>query len=271
MKNYNKFIYEQNTFDGFDVDEIVKVIQEDCKPYLDKFDTALFRGMNINSEDSAVFSLFDRFKHREPRTTSIEAHTVLDNVFNEEFGWKARSEGVFVDQNFGNEYGSGLYLFFPRGDFDYLWSPKVEDLLSYVEYSLYDFTYKSYLEDISNGDHIYYDYAKGLIKKKWCKKMNNIQRFEQYQLTENDYITVDNVGEELKGDWSIFKVDFGKKMFISSLYKDSLKWNKFTHKYSDVSTLKLSKEYATKVALINKDRYITHIGIVNDKGVQEIL
>ena len=101
--------------------------------------------------------------------------------------------------------------------------------------------------------------------------MNNIQRFEQYQLTENDYITVDNVGEELKGDWSIFKVDFGKKMFISSLYKDSLKWNKFTHKYSDVSTLKLSKEYATKVALINKDRYITHIGIVNDKGVQEIL
>ena len=161
MKNYNKFIYEQNTFDGFDVDEIVKVIQEDCKPYLDKFDTALFRGMNINSEDSAVFSLFDRFKHREPRTTSIEAHTVLDNVFNEEFGWKARSEGVFVDQNFGNEYGSGLYLFFPRGDFDYLWSPKVEDLLSYVEYSLYDFTYKSYLEDISNGDHIYYDYAKG--------------------------------------------------------------------------------------------------------------
>ena len=42
MKNYNKFILEQNTFDGFDVDDIVKTIQKDCKPYLDKFDTASF-------------------------------------------------------------------------------------------------------------------------------------------------------------------------------------------------------------------------------------
>jgi len=154
MKNYNKFICEQNTFDGFDVDEIVKVIQEECKPYLDKFGTALFRGMNIVPE---VFSLFDRRKNREPRTTSIEAHDVLDKIFNEEFGWKARSEGVFADQDLSNEYGTGLFLVFPRGNFDYLWSPKVDDLLSLVEYSEYDYTYKSYVEDINNGDYVYND------------------------------------------------------------------------------------------------------------------
>jgi len=90
-------------------------------------------------------------------------------------------------------------------------------------------------------------------------------------LTEDDYITIDNLDDNLKGEWAVFRIAGGKKFYISSLYKKDLKWNETKLKYSDLSTLKFTKEFATKVASINKERFVTHIGIVNDKGMQIII
>ena len=90
-------------------------------------------------------------------------------------------------------------------------------------------------------------------------------------LTEEDYINVNNLDSHLKGEWAIFRVSGGKKIYISSLYKENLNWNETKLTYSDKNTLKLTKEFATKVGLINKERYVKYIGIVNDKGLQEIL
>ena len=96
---------------------------------------------------------------------------------------------------------------------------------------------------------------------------NNYPRF----LTSEDYITVSNLDENLKGEWAVFRIRSGKKFFISSIVKEDLKWNETKLKYSDESTLKLTKEFATKLALINKEKFLTHIGIVNNKGLQVIL
>ena len=87
-------------------------------------------------------------------------------------------------------------------------------------------------------------------------------------LTDIDYITSNNIDENLKGDWAFFMVSSGKKFFVSSLYKINFEWNETKLKYSDQNTLKLNKEFATKIALINKGRYVKYVGIVNNKGFQ---
>jgi hypothetical protein len=101
--------------------------------------------------------------------------------------------------------------------------------------------------------------------------ISDVSRSSCRFLTDEDYINVDNLDEDLKGEWAIFRVSGGKKFYISSLYKENLNWNETKLTYSDKSTLKLTKEFATKVGLINKERFIKYIGIVNDKGLQEIL
>ena len=47
------------------------------------------------------------------------------------FGWKARSEGVFTNTvNYRSLYGHP-YLFFPEGNFKFIWSPYAWDLFSF--------------------------------------------------------------------------------------------------------------------------------------------
>jgi len=90
-------------------------------------------------------------------------------------------------------------------------------------------------------------------------------------LTEEDYIKTKSLKKKFVGCWAVFRVSNGKKFFLSSLYKKDLRWNEAKLKYSNENTLKFNQEFATKIALINKCRLDTCIGIVNDKGVQIIL
>jgi len=62
---------------------------------------------------------------RSPVDTDIEIHNYFNNGLYKKFGWKPRSEGVFVWNVEINEYA---YLFFPIGDFKYIYSPEVKDL-----------------------------------------------------------------------------------------------------------------------------------------------
>ena len=113
------------------IDYVVNEIRDNCQYYLEIFDTALFRGL----DKKYSFDLLSRYKNREPRSTSFEAHNKLDDLFFQSYGWRARSEGVFVDQYKDNEYGTYLYLFFPKGKFTYLWHPTIMDLLYPVDRS----------------------------------------------------------------------------------------------------------------------------------------
>jgi hypothetical protein len=61
---------------------------------------------------------------RRPVDLNIDLHHFFDKELEKKFGWKPRSQGVFVwnDINELNE------LFFPIGDFKYVYSPEVHDL-----------------------------------------------------------------------------------------------------------------------------------------------
>jgi hypothetical protein len=133
LKNY---ITEEKQVD------IVKLIKKDCGPWL--------RTINpiINSGKGFVrYSFKERIKFiknffprtdREPRDNSQELHNTFDKGFLEKFGWKGRSEGVFVwpvnniaafllDSLDGDSH---TFIFYPIGEFKYIWSPKVKDLFN---------------------------------------------------------------------------------------------------------------------------------------------
>lgn len=132
-----------------DGNELLAVLERDCGPFLSasKHRGLLRRGMKGKSL-GITKTVIDPFtdkdldfwenkvrKDRKPRDFSDEEHEELNNWFNENHGFKARSEAVFC---FGDkardyvtaEYGP-LYFIFPIGEFEYVWSPNITDL--YVE------------------------------------------------------------------------------------------------------------------------------------------
>lgn len=113
----------------FDQDAIVELIKRDCKPYFDASpgNRLMFRGMRGRSKTKA----FKRTVRadRAPKDTSDELHKAMDDWFLEKFGFKARSNAMFATGHatIAGTYGS-LYAVFPIGDFEFVWSPNVDDL-----------------------------------------------------------------------------------------------------------------------------------------------
>ena len=90
-------------------------------------------------------------------------------------------------------------------------------------------------------------------------------------LTEDDYITAQNIKKLHKGEWAVIRITSGKKFYVTKLYKKNKEWCESSPcKLSNLSVLKMKESLAIKVALADKNRY-TKVGIVNKQGVQIIL
>ena len=109
------------------------VIRKDCAIYLKELKEIGFnknnlfvRGMYLPTD---VIKKTVR-KDRYPRDTKIHLSTLMDNYFQKEFGFKARSESVFCYKGKGSSaaiYGE-LYYILPVGNFDVLYNPNIKDL-----------------------------------------------------------------------------------------------------------------------------------------------
>ena len=114
--------------------EIIKAaesIKRDCQPFLksignDVKNYILFRGF---SKKPGVLSKYKTTKDRIPVDVPKDLHKKLDQMFKERFGWKVRSEGTFAS---GDSFITGSYgyscLFFPIGNFKFVWSNRVWDM-----------------------------------------------------------------------------------------------------------------------------------------------
>ena len=73
-------------------------------------------------------------QNRTPMDTAVKTHEFIDNWFNDHFGFRARSQALFVlgkraSYNTLSSYGK-TYAIFPIGPIEYVWSPNVPDLFS---------------------------------------------------------------------------------------------------------------------------------------------
>jgi len=109
-------------------------IKKFCKPYLQQNKepldgNALYRGLGTSTADALTKSV--QVDKRPPMTTPLVVHNAVNDYFISEFGEPFRNS-IFCTGNRRRAKGYGnLYVIFPIGSFDYLWSPKVIDLFYY--------------------------------------------------------------------------------------------------------------------------------------------
>lgn len=72
-------------------------------------------------------------KNRRPKDSWEEYSEYLDNALKEKFGWKPRSEGLFVSGNYmmASSYGH-VHVIFPVGNFKYIWNTDYKDNLKLI-------------------------------------------------------------------------------------------------------------------------------------------
>lgn len=72
-------------------------------------------------------------KNRKPKDSWEEYSEFLDKELKEKFGWKPRSEGLFIsgDYMMASSYGH-VYVIFPVGNFKYIWNTEEKDNLKLI-------------------------------------------------------------------------------------------------------------------------------------------
>jgi hypothetical protein len=115
---------DENIFDN---------IIRDCQPFLrqinnevDKF--VLYRGV------TKLKPVYTPSKNRLPLHTPKDVHEKLDAGFDKLLGIKPRSQGVFAtgnktEVNYYGIRGDGIIAMFPIGEFQFVWSPIVRDIV----------------------------------------------------------------------------------------------------------------------------------------------
>ena len=125
---FKQFIVEEE----FDL----KQFQRDCAPAIAQLrpldhNIMLFRGMHQTPRDWAVL---DVRTNRRPKDTPTYIHHVLDDWFLDNFGFRARSAAVFCTGSEKQAWSYGkIYAIFPIGKFEFVWSPKIRDLLLTID------------------------------------------------------------------------------------------------------------------------------------------
>jgi len=131
---------------------------------LQKAKKFLWRGSN---------KFVDKFKQISPRVnrrpSDMDEHTQkkLDDLFQEGFGVKPRSQGVFTigNDSEAENYGEP-YMFFPHGKYKFIWSDRITDLYQDVNNKRLnkneDDIYSEWLSNYGEGGNGQWEY-KGMI------------------------------------------------------------------------------------------------------------
>ena len=116
-------------------EEVAKILKKECKPFLRETKSAkdfMWRGLQVGLQVSDIEKKVVR-RGRLPSDTPMWLHKLLDELFEDNFGWKSRSNSAFATgfRQQSMKYGMP-FLFFPIGKYNYVWSPDIEDLYEHL-------------------------------------------------------------------------------------------------------------------------------------------
>jgi len=145
MKFYNYI--NENIYNW---EEVREQLLDNCLPVLkDLKKSRAGSFMYIGKKDKIKhYKIKKTRKNRKPKDTPYEVHEILDDLFYRKFGIKARSQTIFATGYIveADQYGN-VYLMFPIGRYEIIWSPDIQDLWGFLEDSdLLDYLY----DDTSN-------------------------------------------------------------------------------------------------------------------------
>lgn len=130
----NGVTYSEREYDSFMT--AWEQIKRECKPFLKELSTrnrnklVLLRGASSNKRWEKRSVRTDRY----PKDMESQWHEAFDEVFDTEFDFKARSQGLFCTgkHSVAGGYGDNVYIIFPIGKYKYIWSHSITDLYSEV-------------------------------------------------------------------------------------------------------------------------------------------
>jgi len=131
MTTYKKYLIESEI--------LIEDIEKNCKPYLKELRTGVSSFIRYSRTwNNTTIIRKEAKKDREPRDTPKEVHKLMDDTLKSKFGWKPRSDGLFVwiaPKNFEISLDvtsrKGGYVF-PIGPYKYVYNPEIFDV--YAEY-----------------------------------------------------------------------------------------------------------------------------------------
>jgi len=137
MITFKEFINEEHKVlykdaDDRDYSGFFDVIKKDCKKYLDEIknptNVIMYRGLD-KDKNHGFISVKDARTDRRPLNTDDKLSDKIDEWFKQEYGIRFRSQAVFAvgHRIVAKQYGD-IYIMFPIGDYDYIWSPNYSDL-----------------------------------------------------------------------------------------------------------------------------------------------
>lgn len=131
----------------------------------------LYRGLTKKTSDRMIRKKPRKLRH--PKDTEPELQKLVDKLFQEKFGWKPRAQGVFATSDFytAREYSGDwktVHIIFPFDGFEYIWSPKIDDLYSTV---LSDF-------DMATEYRLEREYGPESGKGYWKKGKETVEELE---------------------------------------------------------------------------------------------
>lgn len=210
------------TFESFDsemsVEEIYEMLKRDCTKYLELLKSCtivdtelhkevpmLYRGVRARTED--IMSMKVR-ENRRSKDTDQAISDEIDDKFEQELGIRPRSTGVFTigNSDIASHYGNS-YLFFPIGDFKYIWSDRIADLFDELRMPS-DKLYSWYLWEIDSY------YKENIIDSEVRSK---------FELHHHEAIPMYNGKEVSMNDVDKFKEKFEEEM-DSFLSEEKAKW-----------------------------------------------
>ena len=133
-----KFLqYINENSSNLSVEEVLNAIYDNSQLFLKDI---VKRGVNIpvlySGRKTGRGDMFIKQvrKNRIPKDMPLYIHNALDDTFNRKFGFRARSNALFVvsDDNVAAEYGK-VYMIFPVGRFKYLYNENIDDLLHSID------------------------------------------------------------------------------------------------------------------------------------------
>lgn len=193
---------------------IIEKIKENCQPFLSQSKgLPMMRGVSAN--DAASVPLFSEESvrmDRRPRNSGRQPffNWTFNAVIQEKFKIpKVRFTSLFCSGSYGSAQYYGVPTFvFPKGNFKYLWSPKIND--SYEDIKSLLRHYDSLPSEIKNGgdDTTFSDW------KDWEMKIAN--PFIERLIKENDYEVdsllklgdpiLDDIHKEIYKDYEQYKM-----------------------------------------------------------------
>ena len=134
MISFKTFLLEAEADEA--AEAIANKIKQECSKFLSLRTEPLWRGVKLQRTEAlkkldieSIEAFYGKVRQdRAPKDSPKWFHDVLDDYLKEAFGIRFRTESLFC---MSSKQGTSIYgtpvAIFPIGDFDYIWSPIIQD------------------------------------------------------------------------------------------------------------------------------------------------